>query len=324
MVGPSLERPPVRNDDPAETSFTITPLGPFSLEESALFGFGQRADADWDSVMRMAFCLDDFRTQAAVAVRQPDVDGDVHVSITGVRSDGDRATSGVDANPQTVDAIRRQVSRVLSLADDATGYVAVGRRDPVVARLQAAAPGLRPPLFYSAYEAAAWSVLSARRPREQMVRVRQRLSESHGAVFTIAGQTLCAFPTPEQLLAVAEFPDIPSVKLDRLHGVARAAIDGWVDTDALRERDPDTALAELQRIGGIGPFYANLIFIRATGVTDNLPADEPRVRELAAQLYELPNVPTVAEFATLAEKWAPWRTWVVVLIRAAAARLHAT
>ena len=213
---------------------------------------------------------------------------------------------------------------MLSLADDATGYVAVGRRDPVVARLQAAAPGLRPPLFYSAYEAAAWSVLSACRPRVQMARLRQRLSESHGAVFTIAGQQLCAFPTPEQLLAVSEFPDIPSVKLDRLHGVARAAIDGWVDTDALRERDPDTALAELQRIGGIGPFYANLIFIRATGVTDNLPADEPRVRELAAQLYELPNVPTVAEFATLAEKWAPWRTWVVVLIRAAAARLHAT
>ena len=314
----------MRNDDPAETSFTITPLGPFSLEESALFGFGQRADADWDSVMRMAFCLDDFRTQAAVAVRQPEVDGDVHVSITGVRSDGGHAPSSVDADPQTVAAVRRQVSRVLSLADDATGYMAVGQRDPVVARLQAAARGLRPPLFYSAYEAAAWSVLSARRPREQMLKLRQQLSESHGASFTIAGQPLSAFPTPEQLLAVSEFSGLPSVKLERLHGVARAALDGWLDTDALRKLDPEEALGELQRIAGIGPFYANLIFIRATGVTDNLPADEPRVRELAAQLYELPTVPTVAEFATLAEKWSPWRTWVVVLIRAASGRLHAT
>jgi DNA-3-methyladenine glycosylase II len=199
--------------------------------------------------------------------------------------------------------------------------VAVGRRDPVVARLQAVAPGLRPPLFYSAYEAAAWAVLSARRPREQMAKLRQRLSESHGATFTIAGQSLSAFPTPEQLVAVSEFPGLPSVKLDRLHGVARAALDGWLDTDALRERDPDTVLAELQRISGIGPFYANLILIRATGVTDNLPADEPRVRELAAQLYDLPSVPTVAEFAALAHNWAPWRTWTVVLIRAAATRI---
>jgi len=142
MVGPSLERPPLRTDDPVETTFTITPLGPFSLEESALFGFGQRAEADWDGVMRMAFCLDDFRTQAAVAVRQPEVDGDVHVTVTGIRSDGDRAPSSGDADPASVEAIRRQVSRVLSLADDATGYVAVGRRDPVVARLQAVAHGL--------------------------------------------------------------------------------------------------------------------------------------------------------------------------------------
>jgi len=324
MVGPSLERPPVRTDDPAETSFTITPLGPFSLTESALFGFGQRADADWDGVMRMAFCLDDFQTQAAVAVRQPEVDGDVHVTITGIRSDDDRAPSSGAADPQTVAVIRHQVTRVLSLADDATGYVAVGRRDPVVARLLAAAPGLRPPLFYSAYEAAAWSVLSARRPAAQMKQVRQRLSESHGATFTVAGQTLAAFPTPAQLLAVSEFPAIPSVKLERLHGVARAALDGWLDTDALRALDAETALADLQRIAGIGPFYANLIFIRATGVTDNLPADEPRGREIAAKLYDLPAVPSVEEFASLAEKWSPWRTWVVVLMRAAAGRLQPT
>jgi len=157
-----------------------------------------------------------------------------------------------------------------------------------------------------------------------MKQVRQRLSEGHGATFTVAGQTLAAFPTPAQLLAVSEFPGIPSVKIERLHGVARAALDGWLDTDALRVLDPETALADLQRIGGIGPFYANLIFVRATGVTDNLPADELRVRELAAQLYDLPAVPSVAEFATLAEKWAPWRTWIVVLIRAAAGRLQPT
>jgi DNA-3-methyladenine glycosylase II len=274
--------------------------------------------------MRMAFCLDDFRTQVAVAARQPKVNGDVHVAITGIRSDDDRTPSSSATDPQTVAAVRHQVSRVLSLADDATGFVAVGRRDPVVSRLLAAAPGLRPPLFYSAYEAAAWSVLSARRPAAQMKMVRQQLSETHGAVFTVAGQTLAAFPTPAQLLAVSEFPAIPSVKLERLHGVARAALDGWLDTDALRVLDPETALADLQRISGIGPFYANLIFIRATGVTDNLPADEPRARELAAQLYDLPAVPSVEEFAKLAEKWAPWRTWVVVLMRAAAGRLLPT
>ena len=310
-------------DDTAGTNFTITPRGPFSLKESAIFGFGQRAGANWDSVMRMAFCLDDLRTHVAVAARQLDVDGAVQVAVTGIRSDGDSAPASVGTDPLTIEAIRRQVTRVLSLADDATGYTAVGRRDPVVARLQAAAPGLRPPLFYSAYEAAAWAVLSARRPREQMAQLRERFSSAHGSVFSIAEQTLSAFPTPAQLLAVSEFPGLPSVKLDRLHGVAQAALDGWLDTDTLRELDPETTLAGLQRIGGIGPFYANLILIRATGVRDILPADEPRVRELAAQLYHRPEAPTAAEFAALAEPWSPWRTWVVVLMRAAAARVLA-
>ena len=53
-------------------------------------------------------------------------------------------------------------------------------------------PGLRPPLFYSPYEAAAWAILSARRPGRQMMAVRDRLSRAHGAVFDLAGQQLWA------------------------------------------------------------------------------------------------------------------------------------
>ena len=286
------------------TSFTIKPKGPFSLEESATFGFGQRSAQEFDGVMRLAFCLDDFAGQAGVEVRQ-DEDG-VHCTVV-----------GTDAT----EPIRRQVARVLSLDHDATGFVAVAGRDPMIKRLQTAAPGLRPPLFYSPYEAAAWSVLSARRPEQLMKRVRQHLSDVHGTSFDVARRQLSAFPTPTQLLAVEAFPGIPEVKLDRLHLVARAALDGWLDPERIRTQDPDAAMADLQRIKGIGPFYSSLIVIRASGVTDVLPTDEPRVREVARSLYGLAASPTVAEFAKIAEPWRPWRTWCVVLMRAAGARL---
>lgn len=286
------------------TSFTIRPRGPFSLRESALFGFGQREAASWDGIMRMAFCHDDLETQVGVAARQDG--GEIHCTVVG---------------SERVDQVRAQVARVLSLADDAAGYIEVGRRDPVVARLLEAAPGLRPPLFYSAYEAAAWAVLSQRRPHAQMAELRRRIGEAHGKAFDVAGQKLASFPTPRQLLAIRDFPGLPEIKLDRLHGVARAALDGWLDTDRIRETDPSAAMVELQRIKGIGPFYSALVVIRATGVRDVLPSDEPRVRELAQSLYRLPSVPTPAEFAALAEPWRPWRTWVVVLMRAAGNRV---
>lgn len=289
-----------------QETFTIVPRGPFSLKESALFGFGQREAANWDGVMRMAFCLDDLTTQAGVAALQ---DGEgVHFSVS------------VSGSHQ-MDPIRSQVARVLSLADDATGYAEIAGRDPVVARLQTAAPGLRPPLFYSAYEAAAWAVLSSRRPKRQMMDLRNRLSEAHGAIFEVEGQSITAFPTPRQMLAVSAFPGISTDKLERLHGVARAALDGWLDTDTIRGSDPAQAMIDLQRVPGIGPFYSSLIVIRAVGVRDVLPPDEPRVRKLAGRLYGLPADPTVQELEVLAEPWRPWRTWVVVLMRAAAERV---
>jgi DNA-3-methyladenine glycosylase II len=285
-------------------SLTITPVGAFSLRESAEFGFGQRDAQHFDGVMRLAFVLDDLRTPVGVAVRQS---GDsVEVEYDGT-DDGE--------------AVRRQVSRVLSLDHDGRQFEAVGQRDPVVASLLAVAPGLRPPLFHSPYEAAVWSVLSTRRPARQMAQVRRRLSEAHGAIFTVAGQDVAALPTPQALVDVASFPEIPDDRMARIRGVAEAALAGQLDVDRLLSLGPEAATADLQSISGIGPFYASLVVIRATGFTDVLPIDEPRLRGLVTTLYQLDTPCTPDRLAAIAEPWRPFRTWASVLIRAAGSRL---
>jgi DNA-3-methyladenine glycosylase II len=217
-----------------------------------------------------------------------------------------------------LDRVRRQVARVLSLDHDGAQFLRVGERDPVIGRLQAAAPGLRPPLFYSPYEAAAWSILSSRRPARQMMEVRNRLNGAFGATFDLAGRELSAFPEPAALLDVESFPGIPDDKLRRLHGVARAALAGRLDVDYLQKLGPDQAMVDLQAISGIGPFYSALIVIRATGFADVLPDREPQVLALAARLYHLDATPHPDQFRQLAEPWRPFRTWSAVLIRAVA------
>jgi DNA-3-methyladenine glycosylase II len=296
-----------QGDAMASPTFTITPIGPFSLAEAATFGFGQRADGTWDGVMRLAFCLDSYTAQVGVEVRQDDA-GVVRGTIIG--------PAGAD-----VDAVRGQVARVLSLDHDGEEFTRIGERDPVIGRLQQIAPGLRPPLFYSPYEAAAWSVLSARRPARQMMAVRLRLSKEYGAVFDLAGQHVAAFPTPEALLRVETFPGIPADKLGRLHGVAAAAIAGQLDSTHLLALGPDAAAAELQQLKGIGPFYSALIVIRGTGFADVLPVAEPKALALAGRLYEMAGPVSADKLAELAEPWKPLRTWAVVLIRAAGPRL---
>ena len=285
--------------------FTIRPRGPFDLEELALFGFGGRDAHPWDGVVRLAFCLDGYRQQVGVQVRQ-DAEG-VHGAVHG---DGD------------LGAVRRQVARVLSLDFDGGVFTAVGERDPVIGRLQRAAPGLRPPLFYSPYEAAVWAVMSARRPLRQMAEVRRRLSAEHGRVFQLAGEPLAAMPTPEQLLDVDQVPGLTAEKVDRMHAVARAALEGRLDVGRIHDLGPEAAMQDLlQSLPGVGPFYSALIVVRASGFADVLPLSEPKLLDLVGRLYGLPGPPSVEEFTALAERWRPMRTWASVLVRAAGPRV---
>jgi DNA-3-methyladenine glycosylase II len=210
-----------------------------------------------------------------------------------------------------------QAARILSLDEDATGYDRMVDADPLLREAYAARPGLRPPLFASAYEALVWAVLSARRPVVMMREVRECLARAHGAVLDVAGEAVAALPTPDQLLAVTSFPGIPEVKLRRMHGVAAAARAGELDTETLRMRDVDEVGVALRRLEGIGPFYAELVTVRALGHTDVLPLNEPRV--LAATAARLGRDSLgLADFAEIAEAWRPWRTWVCVALRAAA------
>lgn len=274
--------------------------GRFDLRQSIGFGFGSKVP-ETGSVMRLAFVLDGYAEQAGVAVTQPAPDL-VRFAITG------------DVDPE---AAAGQAARILSLDEDATAYDRMVDRDPVLSQAYAVRPGLRPPLFSSAYEALVWAVLSARRPAAQMRLVRERLARSHGRVLDVAGEAVAALPTPEQLLAVSSYDGIPEVKLRRMHAVAEAARAGELDTEGLRILDVDDAAALLRRFDGIGPFYAELVTVRALGHTDVLPSVEPRVVAATAARLGRPDL-TAADLADVAEAWRPWRTWVCVALRAAA------
>ncbi|MBA2274494.1 MAG: DNA-3-methyladenine glycosylase 2 family protein [Actinobacteria bacterium] len=282
--------------------FTIVPRGEFSLEAAANFGFGPRkveATASGSS-MRMAFCADGYKDHAGVVL---------HQDSRGVHGD-------VAGNAGT-EVVRNQVARVLSLDHDGDAWLNVGNRDPVMDRLQRTYMGVRPVLFYSPYEAACWSIISARRSRAQALEVHIRLSAEYGAMFTLEGEDAYAWPTPQRMLELEPLPGLPEERLRRLQGVATAALEGKLDPAALCAADPARAMGEMLNLRGIGPFYAELIVVRATGVTDVLPAQEPKARVYAARFYGMDAPPNQEAFEALAEPWRPFRTWAAVLIRVA-------
>lgn len=280
--------------------------GPFSLAAAAGFGFGPHTGRPFPDgeVLRLAFVADDLRHQVGAVLSQ---------------QDGGSIVAEISGNGDPI-AAQGQIRRILSLDADPSGWLAAGRADPVLGSVQAMLPGLRPVLFHSPYEAAAWAMLAQRRHHSQATAVRRRLSEAAGATFTLAGQKEQAFPLPERLLDVTSFPGIDETRLVRLHAVAHAALAGQLEARVLAAAPADDAITALRQIKGLGPVYAMLVYLRATGVKDALTFNEPRLASYLRHYYSLPATPDAPTIARIAEPWRPFRTWAAVLLRVAGDR----
>ena len=280
-------------------TFELHARGPYSLAASARFleGFAPAAQAPAASDhTHWAFAADDGVSHVGVCLR-PRGDG---VALAVFGGDGS--------------AVRDQVERILSLDGDGTAFAAVGERDPVVGRMQERLGGLRPVLFFTPYEAAAWAVISHRVRMRQAAAVKQRLQQELGVELAIHGERRFAFPSPERVLASAALPGLPAPKAERLRAVAEAAASGRLDAAALRALPADEAIAELKTLPGIGDFYAQLILIRGVGTTDFLPTAESRLLRAVGLAYGI-DAPTQADVEDRAEAWRPFRSWVAFLLR---------
>lgn len=286
---------------------SIKPRGPFRLAATIAFldafppaGLATTADL----VLRLAFVVDGTDEVAGVAIRQSVADGPVDVGIT-------------TAAP--VDAVTRQVARLLSLDHDGTHYPDLGRRDPVIGALQAATPGFRPTGFWSPFEAAVWAITSHRIQMAQAAKVKAAIARMFGTIVHHDGHDLTAFPSPAVLAEtdLATVPGLGGRKPEWLRGIAMAANDGALDTGGLRAMPTDEALAELQRLPGVGPFSAELILIRGAMTVDVPPGNERRHAGSLAVAYSLDEPVDAETVARITEGWAPFRTWASVLIRSA-------
>jgi DNA-3-methyladenine glycosylase II len=284
--------------------FVFTPRGPFSLAQSIRFldGFVPLAAADGggaDDALRVAFAVEGDWRPVAISARQDDR-GRVRVSFAG------------DADPRRVRAV---VQRMLSLDVDGSPLAAAVAGDDVAAALVDELDGLRPVCFASPYEAAAWAVISQRIQMRQAARIRSRMCEEMGTTVEVDGVALEAFPTPDELLHAPSIPGLPAFKVERLHAIAQAALDGKLDAAALRAAGHAAALAELQQLPGIGPFGAELILVRGAGEPDHFARSERRLHAAMADAYDV-DPGDVDALEEIAAGWSPFRSWIGFLLRA--------
>lgn len=274
-------------------AFTLRPRGPFSLAAAASFaeGFPGTDAQHAHSELQFAWPVDEDWRTVAVALRQPG-----------------KTVRGEFAGTPPDDLARRargEIERILTLDVDGRGFGALADRDPVIAALQERFAGLRPVLFFSPYEAAAWAIIGHRIRITQAATLKQRLATELGEQG--------AFPAPERLVALtAPQRGLTERKVEQLRALGAAALKGRLSRGRLRSMTGEEAARDLQQLAGIGPFSAELIMIRGVGDPDALPHHEQRLARAVRTAYRLPED---ADIESVANTWRPYRSWVGLLLR---------
>lgn len=274
---------------------TLQPRGAFSLTAAATFveGFpGTQAERPPEA-LRYAWAVDgDWRT-VEVTLRQDDEDL-VHAEITG------RPPAGLASG------VARDLERMLCLDVDGSGFTGLGERDHVVGTLQRRFPGLRPVLFYTPYEAAAWTIISQRIRMTQAATIKARLAEEIGE--------RGAFPAPARLAQLTgPQRGLTDRKIGQLRALGIAADEGELNRQRLRAMSYGEGLEYLQTLPGIGPFSAELILIRGVGHPDVLPDHDTRLEQAIRAAYDATDEDAIR---SITDAWSPYRAWVALLLRA--------
>jgi AraC family transcriptional regulator of adaptative response / DNA-3-methyladenine glycosylase II len=209
----------------------------------------------------------------------------------------------LSALPQIIARLRR----VFDLAADPDAIALQLVKDPTLAPLVAARPGLRVPGAWDGFELAVRAVLgqqitvpgAIRLAGALVVRFGERLRESDGVLTHV-------FPEPASLVGA----DPATLGMPRSRGTALLAVASAVVADPhifSAGRSLEEAVAQLRALPGIGEWTAQYIAMRQLREPDAFPAAD--IGLMRAMADSAGVRPSVTALLARAETWRPWRAY---------------
>ena len=190
------------------------------------------------------------------------------------------APGGVEV--ESLDAATRPVvERLLGLPFDLDGFRAFAAREPVLARLERALRGLRPPLAPDPFESLVTSITAQQVSLFAAFAVRNRLIERFGE----PADRAYAFPTRERVAAARE-DELVAVGFSRRKAeYAVALARSELDLDALASLPDDEVKERLVAERGIGEWTADWFLARHLARPRAWPAGDLGLRKAVAAFY---------------------------------------
>jgi AraC family transcriptional regulator of adaptative response / DNA-3-methyladenine glycosylase II len=226
---------------------------------------------------------------------------------------GDRLSVAVRfPKPSALPRILARVRGVFDLSADPVGIGEVLSRDPRLARMVAARPGLRVPGAWDGFELAVRAILGQQITVVQARKLAGELVAAHGeplaSPWADPGLTH-AFPSPQRLAAAdLSGMKMPGARIRCLSAMAQALAG---DPNLL---SPTAGLTEmvtrLRALPGIGEWTAQYIAMRQLREPDAFPAADVALMRAMADADGVR--PTADQLLAQAEAWRPWRAYAAL------------
>ena len=209
-----------------------------------------------------------------------------------------------------------RIRRMFDLDADPQAIAHTLGASPQLAPLIERYPGLRLPGGWDGFEVAVRAVLGQQVSVAAARTLASRLVQRYGTPIEAPGTSGLdrLFPDAQQLAAAnLDQMGITQARINTLHGIAQALIEGRVDFGM--EQALDTFVRRWVQLPGIGEWTAHYIAMRVLKHPDAFPAADLILRREAN-----PDGPPLSTKAmqTLAESWRPWRAYSVLYLWRAA------
>ena len=188
---------------------------------------------------------------------------------------------------------------------DAAALAALIAVDPAVAVADGRFPGVRPLLTIDPLTALVRSISAQQVNLRWAAEIRRRLAQRFGVRHEIEGEVVMALDAAA--LAAASVEEMRSLQLTTVKAraviaVARAVMDGSLETDGLAALDDETVVDRLTTLFGIGRWSAEWFLARTLG-RPTVVAGDLGVRKAVGRAYFDGRMPSEAEVRVATRHW---------------------
>jgi AraC family transcriptional regulator of adaptative response / DNA-3-methyladenine glycosylase II len=183
-------------------------------------------------------------------------------------------------------------------------------RDPILAPLVKANPGLRVPGAFHGFELGLRAILGQQVTVKSATTMACRVAETFGEPIVTPFNELHRLSPSPATLAKATVDQlarlgIVSARCRTILALAHAQLSGELSLDSGGHHNPEATIERLCELPGVGPWTANYIALRALRWPDAFPKEDIAVRKNLGGVS-----PKEAE--RLSKPWRPWRSYAVL------------